>query len=130
MSVKSSINRNILYPLWNFKNNDHRNMYLREYEKLQYSKKNDLEQRQISLLKRLLVHAKQNIPFYKMHYEKLGFNTSKKKNNTKGNGIRYWLYAPGIKASEWEYFYDSLDIKLLNEYENMMKRYEKLINDS
>ena len=77
MSIAAVLRRNIFYPLWLYKNRDHRLTYLKKYEKLQYWSEKELKRLQFTNLKKILSHAYKNTTHYKRTFDRVRFDPKK-----------------------------------------------------
>ena len=76
MTIAPLLRRNLVHPLWAFKDRSKHRKYHREFERLQFLSQQELEQLQFLQLKDILVHSYNNTTFYKELFDDLNFNPS------------------------------------------------------
>jgi phenylacetate-CoA ligase len=77
MDFFAPVVKNVIYPLWAFKNRDLVLRRLKEVEKYQYLPPGKLKELQIKRLKKLLTHAYNNCPYYKQKFNEFGITPQK-----------------------------------------------------
>lgn len=70
------MNRSSLY-LYDLTKRRKTSNYLREFERTKHLNKEDLKEYQLSKLKKLLIHASENVPFYKQRFKENNFSPEK-----------------------------------------------------
>ncbi len=73
MPFMNVVRRHLFYPLWAWKNGHGRLQFLKQYSALQFSGREELESRQLKMLKEMLSHAYRNCPYYRKVFAEAGF---------------------------------------------------------
>jgi phenylacetate-CoA ligase len=71
-SLSSGLIRNVVYPLWARRDHPTYADYHKVFNKSQFLSADELEQRQLDLLRTQLLHAYRNVPYYRRQMERTG----------------------------------------------------------
>lgn len=72
MDIYAPIARNVVHPLWLWKNGSRRGEYLRRFRKTQFLAPEQIEEQRWSSLKSLLGHAYENCAYYRRRFDAAG----------------------------------------------------------
>jgi phenylacetate-CoA ligase len=102
MEILAPVVKNIIYPLWLFKNNNRELKYLMEYKRTQFYTPNQIKDLQWQRLQTLLDHAYKTCPFYTKHFKRVDINPSDIR--TPADMLR----VPILTKSEIQNYFDEL----------------------